>query len=162
MAYQMTRPVKVPAKGDAPDMGINKTPAPVSSADLALKRDRSLGRTSYGANAYGGASSIAPGAKTSSPLADQLKAKAAESDGGDLLQRIIERGTARGTAADVELQSPQTRDVSKEPYPAAHGQRSRTADHGSGSPSGQVPTHCGAPVMDDSAARRAAQLKNTQ
>jgi len=75
-----------------------------------------------------------------------LKAKNAEGDGGDLLQRIIERGTSRGPTADTELQSPQTRAVSKDAYPTSFGLAKRWCG---GSPAGQGPTHCGAPGTDD-------------
>jgi hypothetical protein len=119
-----------------------------------------MGREGYGANAWGGASSDNPGKTTTSPLADALKAKNAEADGGDLLQRIIERGTARGVIADVDLQSPQTRDVSRDQYPAAHGQVRRSID--AGSPGGVVPSVTGHSPMADEARRRAAQLKNAQ
>jgi len=159
MAYQTGRPVKVPAKGDAPNTGApGKTPAP-TSADLARMKDVAYGRTSYGGNAYAGRVVADPGKSVTSPLADQLKAKAAESDGGDLLRTIIERGTARGPAADVELQSPQTRDVSKEPYPSAHGMQQRGID--SGSPGAVVPATTGQPSGDYDA-RRAAQLRNAK
>jgi len=80
-------------------------------------------------------------------------------DGENLLDRIRRMGVGKSVIADVDLMSPQTRDVSKEQYPAAHGQRSRTAD--AGSPGGMVPSACGASVNDDSATRRAAGLKRT-
>lgn len=155
MAVQVGRPVTKPAPGDAPATGNpGPSPAPVKEFDPTA-RDRSMGRTSYGANASAFPSSISTGHKVSSPTADMLKAKNAEGDGGDLLQRIIERGTSRGPAADAELQSPQTRAVSKDAYPTSFGLAKRG---GGGSPSGQVPTHCGAPVTDD---RYAEGVKRT-
>lgn len=149
MAFQTGRPVKVPAKGDAPNTGApGKTPAP-TSADLAHMKDVAYGRTSYGGNAYAGRVVADPGKNVTSPLADQLKAKAAELDGGDLLQTIIEKGTARDST--VDLQSPQTRDVSKEPYPTTFGHHKPASD-------GVVPATTGHSPMADEARRRAQAL----
>jgi hypothetical protein len=127
MAHQVgNRPVKVPAKGDAKNTGSpGPTPAP-TSAELALKRDTSMGRTSYGANAWDGRTAADPGKSVSSPLADQLRAKNGEAD-GDLLGRIIERGSSRAVVADVDLQSPQTRQVDATPLPTTHGMKGATA-----------------------------------
>jgi hypothetical protein len=79
-------------------------------------------------------------------------------DDDGLLDRIAQRGVGKGVIADVDLQSPQTRDVSKEQYPSVHGQTRRTAD--AGSPGGTVPSACGAPVTGD--ARYDAGVKRTQ
>ncbi len=157
MAYQTGRPVKVPAKGDAPNTGSPGPTPPPTLAETQHMKDTAYGRTSYGANAYAGRVVANPGKSVTSPLADQLKAKAAEGDGGDLLQTIIEKGTARDST--VDLRSPQTRFVSKEQYPATFGHKSHTAD--AGSPGGMVPSHCGAPVTDDSASRRDQAVKRT-
>ena len=94
MAYQTGRPVKVPAEGDAPNTGSPGPTPPPTLAETQHMKDTAYGRTSYGANAYAGRVVANPGKSVTSPLADQLKAKAAEGDGGDLLQTIIEKGTA--------------------------------------------------------------------
>jgi len=65
--------------------------------------------TGYGDASYSGPSSDDPKASTSSAMADALKAKNAESDGGDHLQTVVEHGTAKNSM--VDLQSPQTRDL---------------------------------------------------
>jgi hypothetical protein len=160
MAFQTGkgRRVQIPAKGNAPDShNPGPTPAPTEDALVKLTRakDTAWGRQSYGANGYPGPASVEPGAKISSPLADQLKAKAAEGDAGDLLQTIIEKGTARDSM--VDLASPQTRDVSKEQYPSAHGQVRRSLD--SGSPGGTVPSVTGHSPMSDELRRRQAALQ---
>ena len=46
----------------------------------------------------------------------------------ELLDRIARLGTAKSVIADVDLQSPQTRDVDSTGYPAAHGMRSRSGE----------------------------------
>jgi hypothetical protein len=114
------------------------------------------GRTSYGANAYAGRVSVDPGKSVTSPLADALRAKAAEGDGGDLLGDIIKHGTARNGSVG-EMLAPQTRDVSKEQYPASHGLVKRGLD--SGSPGGTVPTSTGSSPMADEMTRRAKALQ---
>lgn len=155
MAYQTSkgRPVIIPAKGDAPPGTGNLTPPPTKPYVNPNLRAREFA-PAYGTNQYGGPSSVPEGHKTSSPLADELKRVNAMGDGDDFLQHVIEQGTARNVDDHM---SPQTRKVDDTPYPAAFGHRSRTAD--AGSPGGTVPTRCGAPVNDDSAARRDAALK---
>jgi hypothetical protein len=139
MAYQAGRKVTQPAKGNAPATGNpGPTPAPVRYANPSMaERDFTPG---YGTNHAPGSSSLTPGQKMTSPLADDLKRKAADSDGGDLLQAIVEGGTARGNAARVELQSPQTRSVDSNSLPVSFGMRSRNGD------TDKVPATCGAPV----------------
>ena len=126
MAVQVGKPVKVPAKGDATGgVRLGPTPAP-TTADMARAKDTAMGRTNYGANAYSGRVVADPGKTVTSPLADQLRAKAAEGDGGDLLGRIISKST-RGPAADLDLQSPQTRQVDATPLKASHGMKGASA-----------------------------------
>ncbi len=146
--------VKKAAVGDAPATGMMKTPPPVRPAppdDITDVRNPHNLRSGLGMNGYRGASSLPPGQTRLSPLAENLKASS-EDEG--LLDRIAQRGTGKNVIADVDLQSPQTRDVSKEPYPSAHGMHKP-----SGSPSGTVPSACGAPVTDD---RYAQGVKRTQ
>jgi hypothetical protein len=117
MAYQISKP----AKGDAENTGApGPTPAPT--------KETAFGRGSYGANAYGGPSSIEPGAKSSSPMADAIRD--AQNDGQDVLGKIQAHGVTGSP-------SPQTRAISSEPLPPAHGMRSRTAS--GGSPGDKVP-----------------------
>lgn len=147
MAFQTGKPraVKAAAKGDAKNTGApGPTPAPVKFANPSLtERDFA---PNYGTNHFTGASSANPGEKVTSPLADNLKAKAAEGDAGDLLQDIIERGTARDTS--VELQSPQTRVVSNEQLPASFGMRSRVGE------GAKVPATCGFSEFDPNSERK--------
>lgn len=150
MAYQSgNRPVKKAAPGDAPNTGApGFTPSPV-------ERSRSFGRENYGANAYDGGVSDEPGKRTTSPLADALEA--AQHGGAEdalTLEHIRQHGTARDST--IDLRSPQTRDVSKEQYPSAHGQVRRSID--SGSPGGTVPSVTGHSPMADEARRRQAAL----
>ncbi len=151
MAVQVgkTRPVKKPAPGDAPNTGApGPTPAPVKYVNPPLaERDFTPG---YGTNHAPGSSSLTPGEKATSALADNLKAKAAEGDAGDLLQTIIERGTSRGSAAQVELQSPQTREVDKSPYPATFGMKGASAGP-------KVPSKLGQSVFDPTQVRKPGQ-----
>jgi hypothetical protein len=79
----MSKPVatKYPAPPPA-----TKTPAPVAKAPVS--RDFGYGRQSYGANQYAGASSVMPGQKASSELADNLKASGTTGE----LDRVIENG----------------------------------------------------------------------
>jgi hypothetical protein len=74
------------------------TPAPDA-------RDKSFGRGSYGANAYGGPSSIAPGVTVESPLASDLRS------GDDALDQVQRNGTAKPTPPSHGPGS-QTRDLS--------------------------------------------------
>lgn len=147
MAYQNgNRQVKKPAAGDAPNTGApGPTPAPVKFANPSMaERDFKPG---YGTNHDPHPSAIDPGEKAASALADNLRSKAAESDAGDLLGRIAERGTARGKAADVELQSPQTRDVDDTPYPTTFGMTGAR-------PGPKVPAKCGASSFDPNSVRK--------
>ena len=148
------RPVTKPAAGDARNTGApGPTPAPVREYD-PREKDRTMGRESYGSNAWSGASSLTPNQKASSPLADALKAKNAEGDGGDLLQHIIEKGVARN---NDDLISSQLRTVSKDQYPTTFGLAKRGSD--SGSPGGVVPSATGHSPYSDELRRRQAALQ---
>ncbi len=139
MAYQSgNKPVTQPAPGDAPATGNpGPTPPPV-------ERERSFGRENYGSNAFDGRVVNDPGERTSSPLADALEAKQHSRASDALtLEHIRQHGTARDST--VDLASAQTRKVDDTPYPTAVGHHKASG----GSPSGTVPTHCGAPVNDD-------------
>ncbi len=146
--------VKGAAPGDAPNTGApGFTPAPTKpvSPDV-ISRPRSPIGAGYGMS--GGAenpSSIAPG--YGGPQTQLGKNLEASVDDDGLLARIRRMGVGKGVIADVDLQSPQTRDVSKEPFPSAHGMHKPA-----GSPSGSVPATTGQP-SDDYDARRAAMLK---
>jgi len=114
------------------------TPAPVRYANPSM--DEKVFTPGYGTNHFTGRSSVDPGQKSTSKLADNLKSKAAEGDAGDLLQSIIEGGTARGRASRVELQAPQTREVDASPIATSFGMRSRNNE------GDKVPATTGAPV----------------
>lgn len=134
MAHQNGRQVTKPAPGDARNNGApGFTPPPTKFANpLMAERDFV---PSYGSNHSTMPSSLTPGQRTSSPLADDLKRKAAESDGGDLLQTIIERGTARDSA-NAELLSPQTRTLSPGNVPNHPSMKGASAG-------AKVPNKCG-------------------
>jgi hypothetical protein len=115
------------ADGNAPNTGApGPTPAPVRpAAPDVISRPRAPIGAGYGMS--GGAenpSSIAPGTKLESAMAANLRASV---DDDGLLDRIQRQGSGRGVIADVDLQSPQTRDVSKQPYPIAHGMKGASA-----------------------------------
>lgn len=158
-AYQVSRDATKPAAGKQEPTGMMKTPAPTRPAPpdevTELRHPANL-RSGLGMNGYSGASSLTPGQQKLSPLAENLQASG-EAPDGLTLDHIIQHGTARDSS--VDLMSAQTRDVSKERYPATFGHKSRTAD--AGSPGGMVPSHCGAPVTDDSASRRDQAMKRT-
>jgi len=121
-----------PAKGNAPNTGSpGKTPAPVRYANPALD-ERSF-VPGYGTNHFTGRSSVDPGQKMTSALADDLKRKAGEGDAGDLLQTIIEGGHALNA---------QTRTLPAGNVPLAHGMDVR-GDRGGGV---KVPNKIGDPV----------------
>ncbi len=137
MAYQNTRPVKVPAKADAPGQKIGPTPAPVKKYANPVLTER-VEPTGYGMAKNLGPSSVEPGTTNTSPLADELKRVNAMSDAGDELQNIIERGTARDSM--VDLQSLQTRPYDdKQDVPTTPGMRSRNHEGGT------VPAKLGVP-----------------
>ena len=139
MAYQTSKGNAAPATGMP-----GPTPPPTKFANPSLnERDFQPG---YGTNHFTGASSADPGQKVTSPLADDLKAKAAQGDGGDLLQDIVTRGTARDTS--VELQSPQTRTVDNTPLPTTFGMRSRNGENAT------VPAKTGQAVFDPNSERK--------
>ncbi len=149
--------VKGAAPGDAPNTGApGFTPPPTKPvAPDVITHPRAPVMAGFGMS--GGAenpSSINPGSKLESPLASNLRASV---DDDGLLDRIQRMGVGKGVIADVDLQSPQTRDVSKEPYPSAHGMQRRGID--SGSPGGVVPAQTGNSPYADEVKRRAAALK---
>jgi hypothetical protein len=123
---KMAISVKEAAKGNTGNTaGPVKTPAPD-----AISAPRSGSGQGYGANGpVGNASSVAPGKRVVSTLAQNLEQSS--DDGEGVLQTVIERG------ARMDDTNFQTRVISDKGYPAAHGMRSRTSDYGS--PGGTVP-----------------------
>jgi hypothetical protein len=117
--------------------GVNPTAGPVvTPSPTQPDKDTTFGRRNYGANAFGGASSVSPGKTVTSPLADNLKASG---DDG-LLDTIAQRGVRDNVA------NTQTRDISgtaphgQKPsgnVPPAFGHRSRTL----GQEGGKVPNN---------------------
>jgi hypothetical protein len=124
---QAPRPssVTIGAKGDAPQRAPGPTPAPTRTYKNPVLTERDA-PSGYGMSKNLGPSSVEPGTTNTSPLADELKRVNAESDAGDHLQDVIERGTARD--AMVDLQSLQTRPFTvDQDVPTAHGMKRQTA-----------------------------------
>jgi hypothetical protein len=126
------------AAGDAANNGMPVTPAPVRpvAPDVVTHPRQPIG-ASYGMS--GGSenpSSIPPGSTLQSSLATNLRASV---DDDGLLDRIQRLGSSRGVINDVDLMSPQTREVDATPLKASHGMRSRTANQ----EGGKVPTKTG-------------------
>lgn len=135
--------VKGAAPGDAPSTGTPEgfVPPVKPLAPDVITHPRMPVGAGYGQS--GGSenpSVMAPGfGGPQTPLGKNLEASV---DDEGLLARIRERGVGKGVIADVDLMSPQTRDVSREQYPSVFGQTRRQADEGS--PGGTVPAACGA------------------
>lgn len=123
-----------------PTAGAVVTPAPTRPAAPDVISRVRQGGDAFGQNGpAGNVSSLPPGVGgPQTALGKNLKASVSD----PLIDRIVQQGTARGPAANVELQSPQTRSVSDTAYPSVHGQSKRGAD--SGSPGGLIPSKMGA------------------
>jgi hypothetical protein len=80
------------------------------------KRSKSWGRGSYGANAYGGASSDTPKQRTRAALS-------VNRDDSDPVLNAIKHGGAK-----TQDGNGQTRTVNATPYPTARGMRDRSGD----------------------------------
>jgi len=117
-----------PAKGNAANNGSpGPTPAPVRTyVNPNLEQTRAFA-PNYGTNADASPSSVDPGQRVTSPLADELRRVAALSDAGDLVGDIAEHGTSRDVSVG-DMGAPQTRDVAPEPYPASFGMRNPNAN----------------------------------
>jgi hypothetical protein len=127
MARQIARTsVTRPAKGNATSGAPGPTPAPLRKYVNPVLTER-VETPGYGQAKNLGPSSIEPGTTLTSPLADELRRVAALSDAGDLLGDIAAHGTSRDSTV-ADLGAPQTRDVSQEGYPAAHGMRNPNAN----------------------------------
>lgn len=160
----VTRLAQRQAPGHPPELqprdgAENRTPSPTrepTTTSLEISRSRSWGRAAGSASDNPGAmgaatpSSLNPGERAGPATIDPLGPA-----GADPVLENLRMGTARAVDQSDDWQTRQ--DVSREQYPAAFGHRLRTAD--AGSPGGTVPKHCGAPVNDDSAARRDAAVK---
>ncbi len=154
MAFQIAkskrRAATTAARGDAPNTGMPKTPAP-TAASIMLAKDKSYGRENLGSNAYGGKVYADPGQTTTIPLGDEMRAKAeSEADQGAHLSDVIQHGTARNNS--VDLASPQTRDYSlDQKVGTTFGMRRQTAQ--SSKPGdvqvGTLPATCGASAAPD-------------
>ncbi len=130
----------------------NKTPAPVKPAPTPDElRSTAWGRGSYGANGWGGASSVQPGETVSAKLKVNAPVDA-------VLDNVI-RGSGKRKPSDIGGDDWQTRTVDPTPYPTTRGMAKRgIAD---GSPGSQVPAKNGNPTSDWDA-RRAAALKQAK
>jgi hypothetical protein len=146
------RSVEMGFNGGNPTAGPVKTPAPLRAPPPTpdIARSTSFGRGNYGANAYGGASSIEPGTT--------VKQNGINIDppGGDPALALVQKhGTVLGGKDPSEAW--ETRDVAKD-EPAHPAMRERGLSDGS--PGGVVPgTTVARSPMDDSDARRNARLK---
>jgi hypothetical protein len=142
MAFQNAKKnqaVNTAAKGDATGgVKVGPTPPPVRKYvnPVLTERQETPG---YGQAKNLGPSSVEPGVTDVSDLGQELKRVNALGDQGDHLQDIIEHGTSRNNA--VDLGSKQTRDVSDEQLPSAHGMKSRNLPAGS---YGTLPAKLGA------------------
>jgi hypothetical protein len=117
------KPVKTTATGNAADTGTPVTPAPTRrAAPDEVTSVRSPSRAGYGMNNYPGASSLAPGQMTRSPLGDNL----ADSMNDPTLDAIVKLGTARNNTTG-ETMAPQTRTLLPGNVPDAYGQQSNRA-----------------------------------
>jgi hypothetical protein len=123
--------VKEAAKGNAPNTGApGRTPAPD-----AISAPRSGSGQGYGANGpAGNASSVAPGKRVLSTLAQNLEQSS--DDGESVLQKVIAKG------ARMDDKNFQSRVISDQGLAPAHGMKSRTAN--GGSPGDKVPSKIGA------------------
>lgn len=125
----------------------NKTPAPVKPAPTPDElRSTAWGRGSYGANGWGGASSVQPGEKVQSALKVNAPVDA-------VLDNVI-RGSESGG------DDWQTRKVDPTPYPTTRGMAKRSPADGSPGVN-TLPTKNGNPTSDWDA-RRAAMLKQAK
>ncbi len=152
MAYQTNkakrRAITTAAKGDAPNTGApGPTPSPIKKYVNPILVER-VEPTGYGQAKNLGPSSVEPGVTITSPLADELRRVAADSDAGDLIGDIAAHGTARNSS--VDLKSAQTRDVPSDLQPLAHGMKRQTSPSKVGDVSvGTLPSTCGASAAPD-------------
>jgi hypothetical protein len=110
--------VQAKAKGNSPATGMMKTPAPDEVTEV---RNPKNGGSGYGMNNYRGASSVDPGQRVLSPLAQNLESSV---DDDGVLQTIISR--PRG--ALNEGVDDQTRKISPDQaVPTAFGMKPRAS-----------------------------------
>ncbi len=149
----MARRSTQPAVGNAADTGTPITPAPRKNvAPDQISRIRAPGPVSYGQNdGAANPSSIAPGTQLSSAMAKSLK----EAQGSKFLDMVIS-GALHNDASGVPDIDIEERKISADQYPASHGMKSRQESDPTKWAS--LPETLGA-SRDDSAARRAAELK---
>ena len=143
------------APGHAPELqpkagSENRTPPPVTTAQLALEKDSAWGRSgpqgNPGQNAYGGASSLSPGQKAA-PATISAQAKT-----DVVLDNLVKVGSARGSDGDDwqtrSLTDPHDNPKGRVPvHPNTTGARS----------GGIVPAKCG--TLNDDADTRYAKAR---
>ncbi|MGD0076858.1 MAG: hypothetical protein ABSD31_21410 [Candidatus Binataceae bacterium] len=117
------------ARNDPPPGGENKTPAPVSAAQVLSARDSAWGRAhdgaeNPGANSYGQASSLNPGQKAD-PAAVNPCAPV------DAVKDAILAGGAKAAQRSDDWQTRSSDYTSEQADPTAWGNRSRAMDDGS-------------------------------
>jgi hypothetical protein len=115
--------VEKAAKGNAPATGMPKTSPPTKTAgEQALARDRAWGggTANPGANRYSGSSVLRPGQKAD-PATISATAPV-----DPVMDRLLSRPLADAKAGgnELDLQSPQTRDIGRD-FPPVHDAMSR-------------------------------------
>lgn len=129
--------VEKAARGDAPATGMQKSKAPTRPAPPdAVSHVRAPTAQSYGENGpLHNASRTNPGEFVQSDLAANLRASVDDPVMDRLLSRSLKDAKAGGN--DVDLQSPQTRDIGRDFPPVHSAMAKRGVD--SGSPGGTIP-----------------------
>lgn len=148
--------VQESASGNAAQTGAMKTPPAKLKPTFPALKEKDTGGA-YGQNHWTGGSSTPMDQVPLSPAAANLKASV---DDDGILDRIIGRDKpSKGAIADIDLMSPQTRDVSSQSYPISSGMVRQQADYSTIGKSGLPNKQSGAD--DDGGTRRNAALKRT-
>lgn len=149
--------VSTAARGNAKATGMMKTPkARVFTAGPDIvSQERGPGGGAYGENHYTGASSATMDKIPQSPMAAALRV----GDDG-VLNSLIAKGSAKSDAGDLRG-SPQTRDVSNEPYAVSGGMVRQQNPDRVYDKANALPKRLGA-IDSDFLARRDAGVKRTQ
>lgn len=119
--------VKTAAAGNAPATGMGKTPPAKIVPTFPVLREKDSGGA-YGQNHYTGPSSAPVSGVPQSPAGQNLTASV---DDDGVLDRLIHADKpTKGDIANLDLQSPQTREVSQEQLiPLAHGMKRQQQDY---------------------------------
>jgi hypothetical protein len=108
-------PVKLPVSGD-----VLHTPPPTGG--VVNEAARTMGRESYGANAWAGRSSLNPGEKMNMGRISEEMARRYGSDDIAGMRNGLQPGGLPQVSGNVHLdRAPQTRSISDDSYPATPG-----------------------------------------